>query len=214
MAVLTTFVRQLLSEGRLLLREPLAATPEPEAAAALEEAYRTHALAVAGPEIAFDAPTAVAAAKLLYQAAWYLLNRNMPIDSAVLAMPANPVTPSHHLSGDLVLRYLPALHRRARALRQGDELADKLADVLRRWPLSGVLADIADEPLTSLGFDGHLGLRLLFAERLASHEKPAWFPSGPAMEAVELVWQQLGRDVATLPRDNEIAAALVEKDPD
>jgi hypothetical protein len=199
MAVLTTFLRGALYEGRLLLREPLPAQADPEATALLGETYRLHALGVAGPAVPFDARAALAAGTLLYRAAWYLLNLNEPIDAAALAMPADPRTPAEHLSADLCLRLVPALHRRARATRPGDELAIRLADVLRGWPLSGVLSDVEDGPLTPPDFAGHAGLRLLYAERLARHDKPGWFPTGPALETVELVWQTLGRDTSVLP---------------
>jgi hypothetical protein len=66
--------------------------------------------------------------------------------------------------------------------------------VLRRWPLSGVLADIEQGPLTALDFSGHAGLLLLYAERLARHERPTWFPTGAAKEYLELVWTELGED--------------------
>ncbi len=208
MTVLTTFLRGVVQAGRLLVREPLPEAPAPDARTLLAEAYGVHALCVAGPAIAFDATTAVAAGRVLYRAAWYLLNPNQPVDAAGLAMPGGPRTPSQHLSADLVFRYLPALHRRVRALRPGDELTARLAELLRRWPLSGVLGDIEDGPLVAVDFAGHAGLRLLYAERLAAHAKATWFPSGPAFEAVELVWQQLGRDTAMLPRAREVAQAL------
>ena len=113
-------------------------------------------------------------------------------------MPMAPRTPEQHLSGDLVLRLLPALHRRAKALLHGDVLPTQLEDVLRQWPLSGVLADIVEPPTTPIDFGTHPGLNFLYAERLAQHERVGWFPSGPGMQYVELVWQQLGRDVSLL----------------
>ncbi len=197
MASLTTFLRGVFDDGRLLLREPLPAQADPDALAVLAEAHRRHALGVAGPAIAFDGPTALAAGRVLYQAGWYLLSANEPVDAARLRMP-DPRTPAQHLAADLLLRYLPAVHRRAQALRPDDELAAALANLLRRWPLSGVLADIDDEPLTPTDFGGHRGLCLLYAERLARHEKGAWFPTGEAIEAVELVWHDLGRDTSVL----------------
>ena len=71
---------------------------------------------------------------------------------------------------------------------------------------------IAVAPLVPPDFAGHAGLRLLYAERLAQHEKPAWFPVGPGMESVELVWQQLGRDTTVLSQAREIAQALADPD--
>jgi len=210
MSVLTTFLRGVVYAGRLMVREPLPAESERDAAALLEEAYAIHALTVAGPPLPFDAATAVAASRVLYRATWCFLNPNEPLDSAALAMPNDPATPAQHLSADLVFRYLPALHRRARALRPTDELTARLADLLRRWPLSGVLADVEDGPIVSPEFDGHTGLRLLYAERLAQHENAAWFPTGPAMESVELVWQQLGRETGVLAQAKQVAQELAQ----
>ena len=70
-----------------------------------------------------------------------------------------------------------------------------------------VTNEVADPPLTPPDFGGHPGQRLLYAERLAQHEKPGWFPTGTAIEAVELVWQQLGRDTRVLPLAQQSAAA-------
>jgi len=147
MTVLSTFLRGVVYAGRLSLREPLPEQPDPDAVALLKNAYDIHVLGVAGEPIPFDAATSVAAGRVLFRAAWYFVHPNEPIEAAGLAMPSEPRTPAQHLSADLVLRYMPALYRRARALRPGDELAGRLADLLHRWPLSGVLADIEDAPL-------------------------------------------------------------------
>jgi hypothetical protein len=213
MAVLSAFLHGVLSAGQLLLREPLPPHAEPDAMELLAEVYRDHALRVAGPPIAFDGPTALAAGRVLYQASWYLLNANTPVEEKTLQMPGEPRTPSRHLSADLLLRFLPAVHRRAQALRPGDALAARLAEVLRRWPLSGVLADIPDGPTTPLDFGGHPGLQLLYAERLAQHEKAGWFPAEGAMQAVELVWQDLGRDTSVLAFAQQAAEALQKPEP-
>jgi len=105
-----------------------------------------------------------------------------------------PRSAAEHLSADLLLRLLPALHRRARALAPADPLCGRLTAILRDWPLSGVLADVAEPPVGSLAFEGHPGLQLLYAERLARNFKPAWLPTeGQARAHCELVWQELGR---------------------
>lgn len=209
MALLAKFLRDVLQAGRLVVRGPLPWQTDADAAPVLADAYQPYALQVAGPPIAFDRPTAVAAARVLYQAGWYLLNRNEPVAASHLRMPADPRTAAQHLSADLLLRYLPAVHRRARALRHDDELAAALANLLRRWPLSGVTADIADEPLTPTDFNGHMGLCMLYAERLARHEKAAWLPTGRATEAVELVWHDLGRDASVLGATPHVARERV-----
>ena len=70
-----------------------------------------------------------------------------------------------------------------------------MADVLRRWPLSGVLSDVVEAPIGPLEFGGHPGLMLLYAERLGDNDRPALATerSSPAWEYYELV------DSGTLP---------------
>ena len=86
--------------------------------------------------------------------------------------------------------------------------------LLRQWPLTGVLADVAEEPLTPPEFDGHPGLLLLYAERLARHEKPAWVPHGKAFEYVELVFRELGKEQSALLLQQAQAAEATEKHHD
>jgi hypothetical protein len=199
MAGLASFLHDVLIDGRIHLQAKPATANDPEASAVLRRAYDTYCLSIAGPTLPLDERTALAAGRLLEWAAWYFLNPGLAIESAkTLAMPGTPTGPEEHLSADLVLRYLPTLHRRARALMQNDELPAALEKTLREWPLSGVLADIAEEPLTPVDFGKHAGLNFLYAERLAQHERAGWFPQGLGLEYVELVWSQLGKDTATL----------------
>ena len=57
-----------------------------------------------------------------------------------------------------MLRYVPQVLRRARGLDPSDPLVELLANVLRHWPLSGVLSDVrrgpAGPPATSAGTRG------------------------------------------------------------
>jgi hypothetical protein len=201
MSPFADFLRVLLHEGRAVLREAPAPQRGPDdAAAVLREAYASHRLQVAGPPVALDLETALAAGALAWYACWFLVSHAQPEADLekLLILPGPPRSPAQHLSADLVLRLLPAVYRRARALDPADRLPALLADVLRRWPLSGVLADVEEGPLTPLDFGGHPGLLLLYAERLAAHEKPAWVPAGPGAEYVELVWRDLGRDATGL----------------
>src|SRR5207253_6819460 len=115
-----------------------------------------------------------------------------------LALPKAPPSAAQHLSADLVLRYLPQVYHRARAFAPDDALTQALAAALRQWPLSGVLADLEEGPLTPVDFHGHPGLQLLYAERLARHEKPAWVPGGRGFEVVELVLAERGRERSPL----------------
>jgi hypothetical protein len=176
MGALVDFLHQLFEEGKVLLKDrpvPSTGRPSPEAAALLKRAFNDYRLHVAGPLIEFDSGAALNAAEVVRQACWLLLNRTEPESELHLTMQGAPATPAQHLSADLVLRFLPQIYRRARALAPADVLLGMLADILRRWPLTGVLAGVDEEPLAPLDFGGHPGLMLLYAERLAEHEKAA-----------------------------------------
>ena len=197
MATLGEFLRNLLDEGRIVLKGrsvPLEAD-RPSALARLEAAFRVHRLDVAGPPIVFDADAALRAAELVRQAGWFLVNRSEPVEvmEATLAIPGVPRSAGEHLSADLTLRFLPQVQRRARSIAPGDRLSNLLADVLRAWPLSGVLSDIEEGPGEVGDLGGHPGLWMLYAERLARDEKPAWMPRGDGREHVELIFQGLGK---------------------
>lgn len=193
MAAFGEFVTRLLEEGRIVLGTdpPRPQAPTDRDAAALADAFAAHALAVAGPPIAFDLQTALEAAELVHQAAWALVDHRETPGSLRrrLRMARDPSSASHHLSADLFLRYLPQVVRRARALDPTDPLVDILAEVLRRWPLSGVLSDVEEPPITPPELDGHPGLLLLYAERLAAGDRPGWRPepTSPPYPFVELV---------------------------
>jgi hypothetical protein len=196
MASLVEFLRRLLDDGEVIFTERPRPGSDEEARAYLERAYVDYRLEIAGPLLAFDAKTAVAASQLVWHACWFLVNHDEPNTELEkhLTLPAPPTTAAQHLSADLVLRYLPHVYRRAHALAPDDLLSALLAKVLRQWPLTGVLADVREEPLTPLDFGGHPGLMLLYAERLAQHEKTAWFPTGAALEYVEWVFQEQGKE--------------------
>jgi hypothetical protein len=192
------FLKQLLNEGRVVFRSTKAPSdrPRPQDIALLEQAYRANQLSVAGPSIPFDAAVGYSAAELIRQAAWALVSHDERVARLKqrLRMPIEPEAPSHHLSADLTLRYLPQIFNRARALDPTDPFVELLKGLLLRWPLSGVLSDVADAPLTSLTFGGHPGLLLLYAERLAANDRPPWRPAerGPGLEYYELVSQERG----------------------
>ena len=204
MSPFAEFLDLLLREGRAVLRGPLATLPKEgaEVVDILRRAFADHCLSVAGPTLAFDVNMALAAAELVHHACWFQVSRAEPVAELerLLAPPGPPRSPAAHLSADLVLRYLPQIHRRAKALNPADRLTTLLAEILRRWPLSGVLADLDEVPLVQPAFDGHAGLWMLYCERLARHEKPAWVPMGPGLAYLELVYRELGKDPAILLR--------------
>jgi hypothetical protein len=197
MSALVEFVHRLLTEGSVVLRQrPHLESAECEqAVAVLEKAYRDYRLDVAGPLLDFDRQTALAATAHLWFACWFLLVRDDPPEEVArcLHFPASPRTAAEHLSGDLVLRFLPQVYRRARGAAVDDVLTTTLAQTLRRWPLTGVLSEVAEAPLTAPELDGHSGLLLLYAERLAGNLKRAWVPAeGLGREQVERVFAERG----------------------
>jgi hypothetical protein len=212
MSPLARFFHELLRDGRMILRELPAAEVDAELAHLLRAAYAEYCLDIAGPAPAFDEPTALAAARVVYDAGWALVSQRLPVAELEkrLRMPARPRTAAQHLSADLLLRYLPQVHRRARARDPADPFPATLEKVLWQWPLSGVLADLDEGPETALEFD-HPGLMLLYAERLAQHPKPAWVPTGKALEYVDLVWEQLHKDPAFLRQAQTPEERLAEE---
>lgn len=200
MSTLADFLHDVLFDGRIHLRTQPADGDDPEAPEVLRHAYDLYSLSIAGPRLPLDEKVALSAARLLQWSAWYFLNPEVPIAAPdkILCMPMVPTTPEEHVSADLTLRFVPTLYRRAKAVMQNDVLPIALERVLREWPLSGVLADIVEPPLTSVDFGAHAGVNFLYAERLAEHERAGWYPLGVGMEYVELVWTQLGRDVSVL----------------
>jgi hypothetical protein len=194
--VFVEFLLRLLEEGSVALAAPptLAGADRDAATAVLSAAFARHALDVAGPPLAFDAAAALSAAECVGRACWFLVSHGErpELVSTALALPPPGESPERHLSADVVLRFLPAVHRRARALAPDDVLTRSLEKLLRGWPLSGLLADVAEAPLTPPTFGGHAGLLLLYAERLGGHVRPAWVPDGPARPYIELVFAESG----------------------
>ncbi len=164
-----------------------------EVRALLRRAFVTHSADLGGPSLEFDVEVALAAAHLVLRAAWFYLVHDEPPAALEQALQFGKpeARPESHLSADLLLRYLPWLIRRARASAPTDPLPRILAQHLRYWPLSGVLTDLEEPPLTSPEQLGHSGLWLLYAERLLDRPRLAWVPlTGPAREWVERVFDE------------------------
>lgn len=175
-----SFLDGLVRRGEALLSDrPDPDLADAEARALLARLFGRHALDVAGPRLAPDVAAAIDAGAVLWWAAWLCIERLDPIEPLERAVArlhdqARAPTPSRHLSVDLTFRLLPAIHRRSRAIEPGARLPALLEQALRAWPLSGVLADTTAPPTGDLGFAGHPGLVLLYEERLAANDRPAW----------------------------------------
>lgn len=201
------WLTRVLADGESVQEAPPNPTPEdrPAAVEVLRAAFDDHALDVAGPPIPFEPGTALAAAAALARACWLLVGADEKTP-AELTVRAEPVSPSAHLSADVTLRFLPAVHRRAK-LRAAGPLAAAVEALLRTWPLSGVLADLDGEPTTPPEFDGHPGLHLLYAERLVGTGRAGWVPAGgPAREWVERVCSERGKPVPAPPKEDTARA--------
>lgn len=213
MAFFVDFLERLWKEGAVVLRArpSVDARERQPAERFLAAAFEEHRLDVAGPPIAFDAASALAAAERLWLACWFLLHRGDAPDEIEKCLPplAPPESAAEHLSTDLVLRFAAQVHRRAKGLAPADILTKWLEQILRGHPLSGVLADIEEGPLTPIRLGDHAGLHLLYAERLAEKVRPAWVPEGPALAYVEMVFAECGLSVplplpSSQPRQPEV----------
>lgn len=171
----------------------------PEVLADLHSAFRRHALDVPGPAIAFDPVTAVRSAHTVAAACWRLVSGEAEPE---FDLKGEPETASEHLSADLTLRFLPPVYRRARAQAADGPLTAALDQLLRTWPLTGVLADLGGKPATSPDGAGHFGLQMLYAERYAATRRPGWLPpSGASREWVERVFAERRLTVPAPPTE-------------
>jgi hypothetical protein len=206
MSAFADFLEGLFSRGEVLLREPpnSEAGDAPRAREILRDIFSVERLRIAGPLLDFDADAATAAAGVLWQACWFLLEHSDPPATLELALALPPCsTAAAIFSADLSLRYLPQIHRRALSLSLEDVLPCLLAKILREWPLSGALSDVAEAPVSPLDFAGHAGLMLLYAERLADRPRPDWIPGGRTLEYLELVYQEKGLELTPAEANKE-----------
>ncbi|MFL5338954.1 MAG: hypothetical protein ACJ8F7_02205 [Gemmataceae bacterium] len=192
---MTEFLELLFDEGRVTFTQRPASSPDKReaAVAVLRRTHEVACLDVAGSPLPFDADAAFAAAAFVRFACWFLVNREEPADALERLLVTAPVpeTAAHHWAADLTFRFLPQLHRRARALSPDDPLTRRIEEALRRFPLSGVLSDVVAGPTTPTEFAGHPGLQLLYAERFGRNGRPEWKPTGRPAECFE--WMQAER---------------------
>lgn len=206
MSTLVQFLDRLFSEGRVSFRERPVPTREGREAAVplLEKAFEEDVLDLSGPPPTFSPIVATAAAEWTQMACWFLVSRDEPVEQLdrLLKPPRRSSRTGDHLSADLTYRYLPLVHRRAKALAADDLLTARLAEVLRDWPLSGVLSDVSEPPRQSVNWSDEPAMAMLYAERLARREKPGWAPptGTRAWEVLELVLDRLGNRHSILLR--------------
>ena len=192
---LADFLQPLFARGDVLFRKPPLAPPAVDADAlrVLQSEFSRYLLELPGTPVPFAPEVAQRAATVTRDACWLLLSRQEDDDEVTrrVTMPGRAMSASEQLSADLTLRFLPRVHRRAKALYPADVLVRSLEDTLRRWPLSGVLCEIDDAPWPP-EFHGHEGSMLLYAQRLSRNWRESWLPEGKAREYYQLVQARQG----------------------
>src|SRR3954454_18120606 len=113
---LEDLLRPLPQEGRVIFRAAPCLDPNDAGALGLlGTAFDAACLEVAGPAIKFDGAVALEAGRLVVHACYALLSREQSVEELEprLSMSIDPVAPAHHLSADLLFRYLPQVLQRA-----------------------------------------------------------------------------------------------------
>ncbi len=198
----SSFVRSLIFDGRLQVGAEAHLVLDDADRETLDKALKVQCLHLPGPSLERDLPTLVLAVQVVYRMAWRFLNSELtPVpDDLTLRMPEKPRSAAEHLAADVAFRFLPGLYQRVLHRDPEDPLGIALRELLRQWPLSGVLADITEPPLVPIDFGGHVGLGFLYAQRLAERERHGWQPDDTARESLELVYHALGKKAESDPK--------------
>ena len=205
MAAFEEFLSQLLDHGKVIFRsaKPPQDRPTGRDVAILAEAYATLAISVAGPPVTFDPRIACEAAELVRQASWALVSREERVVDLKrrLRMSTAPASPAQHLSADLMLRYVPQILESGPRNRS-DRPCDR--DPRRPPPTMAAIRRPVRRRGRSAGraeFGRHPGLLLLYAERLAANDRPAWRPdpSSPAYDYYDLLVAEI-RPIRATPQ--------------
>ena len=193
---LRDWLERVLVHGESVQTEPPVFHPHSDAeiATLLEAAYLRHAANFAGVRLPFQKGAARDAARVLAEACWAQSSGGEYIPSPFCQR--EPASAAEHLTADLLYRFLPGVLKRAKARDRESALCVSLEGLLRKWPLSGVLADLDGAPALPPDFHGHAGLQMLYAERLLANPRTGWVPrSGTAYEWVERVFQDSGKPI-------------------
>ncbi len=108
------------------------------------------------------------AAEQFYRACQFSVYRDVAAEQVAeaLAAPCPAAEPrSQHYTVDLVLRFLPELHRLARSASEGDPLCDRLRQWAEQWPLSSVGMEKVNPTLPPAVCE-HAGLLQLYVDRI------------------------------------------------
>ncbi len=141
---------------------------------------------LAGSPSHIDMSIAERAADVTRRACWLTLSNVEDEDEIrhMIRFEGTPQNAAQHLSADLCLRFLPRIHKRLRAAKPDDAVVSIIENILKRWPLSGILCDIADPPV-AINLHNEAVMRL-YAQRFSQHPKDNWKPADKALEHIEL----------------------------
>jgi hypothetical protein len=211
---LQTFLSELFNEGRVRVGPPRPALPDQDADAAdwlieFERQYRLE-LPDAPPPLAM--PVALWAASAFYRACQFLVFRDVEAGTVERELQTGPPgdDAATHYSVDLTFRFLPDLHRQARAASEADVLVQKLTDWANRWPLSSVgMTGVVPASIDAV--TEHPCLRRLYTDRIIACRDVGRLSDERVRRAVA---EALGLHTDLAP---DIAAALErerEQEPD
>ncbi len=136
-------IRHLRSHEEIVIYDrysPVLSEKEEAVADFLKQEYANESLEYPGEAPAFEANSAVWAARTVYIASQLLLYREKTVSGMRECLPgfAGEQTPGTILSVDLCLRFLPAVIEKAKEISPEDELIGVLEEHLKAWHFSGV----------------------------------------------------------------------------
>lgn len=186
--MLHTFLDQLFTSGEIVFKRAPDAPPDNdlETKRVLEHAFKRYSLDLAGPPSRLDLSIAERAADVTRRACWLTLSNVEDEDEIkhIMRFEGTPQNAAQHLSADLCLRFLPRIHNRLRAAKPDDAVVGIIENILKRWPLSGILCDIAAPPV-AINLHNEAVMQL-YAQRFLQHPKDNWKPTDKALEHIEL----------------------------
>ncbi|MBI1182727.1 hypothetical protein GC194_00540 [bacterium] len=183
------FVHQLRQTAEVHIGHemPSFAKEEQTAVAAfLQAEYTRECLEYPANPPAFCSETAVWAARLVAQAAYFYLNRheNVELIEAQLTLRSEPVPVQEVLSADLCLRFLPQLIKALRLLDSEDPLVEILIKQVDLCSYTALLRSDAKQVSDELYLNP--ALRLLALDRLLEHNQNHLLAQEP--------WRSLARE--------------------
>lgn len=190
---LPEFLRQLRTGGRIVFESPERSPVDPAAEAdcirmieALDERRRWE-MASAPPEL--NREQAFWAVRLLFSSAQFLVYRDLGAEQVRHELfsecPGEPGSAQAY-SVDLLLCWLPEIHRRAARVSYQDPLTDCLEELGHQWPLSSIGMKLRkrDDPFDLEFIWDDSSLRVLYVDRVISRRDESRLADKRVLETV------------------------------